>query len=289
MRHKDSLVRLHLKMLGGYISLLILFVVAASVVVFQNRKLEDTNRRYAENIKRRHLSERAFIQVFDLTLLDEQVAAWEEEQMAEYEKKETAVLCMFDSLKRQIPDTAQVRRVGEIRNLVAEKKDHLLAIHTDLDRLRDINALMKELMPEIVRRANRANERLTDEVSENLQENRHKTTGLRGLFKSRKKADEQTEWDNLRALSRARQQTDDILTSLASDIEASQERSTERLFTHMDTFIGRNRQLSGLPLSCLPSCSSGCCTVTLTSGTGTSCCSKRATNTTRNCSPCATT
>ena len=213
-------------------------------VTSETKKLNDTNRRYAENIGRRHLSEHAFLQLFDLTLLDEQVAAWEEEQMAEYEQKEAVVLCMFDSLRRQMPDTVQVQRVDEIRNLVAEKKDYLLAIHADLEQLRDINGLMKERVPEIIRRANRANERLSDEVRENLQTNRHKTTGLRGIFKNRKKADEQTERDNLRALSRAKQQTNSILALLASDIKQSQERGAEQLFGHMDTLMGRNRQLN---------------------------------------------
>ena len=164
--------------------------------------------------------------------------------MAEYEQKEAVVLCMFDSLRRQMPDTVQVQRVDEIRNLVAEKKDYLLAIHADLEQLRDINGLMKERVPEIIRRANRANERLSDEVRENLQTNRHKTTGLRGIFKNRKKADEQTERDNLRALSRAKQQTNSILALLASDIKQSQERGAEQLFGHMDTLMGRNRQLN---------------------------------------------
>ena len=244
MQEKDSLIYIHLKIIGGYFSLITIFVLGALFVTFETKKLNNTNRRYAENIERRHLSEHAFLQLFDLTLLDEQVAAWEEEQMAEYEQKETIVLCMFDSLRRQMPDTAQVRRVGEIRNLVAEKKNYLLAIHVDLEQLRDINGFMKERVPEIIRRANRANERLSDEVSENLQANRHKTTGLRGIFKNRKKADEQTERDNLRALNRAKQQTNSILSSLASDIRQSQERGAERLFAHMDTLIGRNRQLN---------------------------------------------
>ena len=244
MQEKDSLIYIHLKIIGGYFSLITIFVLGALFVTFETKKLNNTNRRYAENIERRHLSEHAFLQLFDLTLLDEQVAAWEEEQMAEYEQKETIVLCMFDSLRRQMPDTAQVRRVGEIRNLVAEKKNYLLAIHVDLEQLRDINGFMKERVPEIIRRANRANERLSDEVSENLQANRHKTTGLRGIFQNRKKADEQTERDNLRALNRAKQQTNSILSSLASDIKQSQERGAERLFAHMDTLIGRNRQLN---------------------------------------------
>ena len=224
--------------------LITIFVLGALFVTSETKKLNDTNRRYAENIGRRHLSEHAFLQLFDLTLLDEQVAAWEEEQMAEYEQKEAVVLCMFDSLRRQMPDTVQVQRVDEIRNLVAEKKDYLLAIHADLEQLRDINGLMKERVPEIIRRANRANERLSDEVRENLQTNRHKTTGLRGIFKNRKKADEQTERDNLRALSRAKQQINSILALLASDIKQSQERGAEQLFGHMDTLMGRNRQLN---------------------------------------------
>ena len=56
----------------------------------------------------------------------------------------------------------------EIKELVSEKKAYLLAIHDDLEQLRDVNGLMKQRMPEIIRQANKANQRLTDEVSENL-------------------------------------------------------------------------------------------------------------------------
>lgn len=244
MKHKDSLVRLHLKMLGGYLSLIILFVIASYIVVSESNKLEAMSRKYADNIERRHVSEQAFLQLFDLTLLDEQVAVWEERQVQEYEEREQAVLAMFDSLRSVMPDTAQVRRVAEIAALIKEKREHLLAIHADLMQLRDVSGLMKERMPDIIRRANRANERLTDEVSENLQENRHKTAGWRGIFKSKKKADAETDTENRRALNRAKRQTDEILSSLASDIERSQERSSQQLFAHMDDLIGRNRQLN---------------------------------------------
>ena len=244
MQEKDSLIYIHLKIIGGYFSLIAIFVLGALLVISETEKLNNTNRRYAENIERRHLSEHAFLQLFNLTLLDEQVAAWEEEQMTEYERRETVVLCMFDSLCLQMLDTTQIHRVDEIRSLVAEKKGYLLAIHTDLKQLRDVNGLMKQRMPEIIRQANRANEQLTDKVSENLQENRHKTAGWRGIFKSKKKADEVTDAENRQALDLAKHQTDEILSSLASDIEQSQERNAERLFAHMDTLVGRNHQLN---------------------------------------------
>ena len=244
MIHKDSLVRLHLKMLGGYLSLIILFVIASYIVIRGNHKLEDFSHIYTENIERRNLSEQAFLHLFDLTQLDGQVPVWNDSLMGEYETKEQMVLGMMDSLAAQVPDTAQARRVREIRNLVGEKKNYLLAIHNDLEQLRDVNGLMKQRMPEIIRQANRANEQLTDKVSENLQENRHKTAGWRGIFKSKKKADEVTDAENRQALDRAKHQTDEILSSLASDIEQSQERNAERLFSHMDTLVGRNHQLN---------------------------------------------
>lgn len=244
MIHKDSLVRLHLKMVGGYVSLIMVFIIASCIVISENRKQEENNRRYSENIQRRQLSEQMFLRLFDLTLLDEQINVWDDTHIREYEAKEKVVLNMLDSMMRAIPDTTQVRRVGEIKGLIGEKKEHLLAIHADLEQLRDINGLMRERMPEIIRRANRANEQLTEEVRENLQENRQRTAGLKGIFKSKKKADAETEADNREALSRAKKQTDRILSSLASDMELSQERNANRLFSHMDELIGKNRQLN---------------------------------------------
>lgn len=244
MRNKDSLTLLRLKMLGGYASLIFVFIIASCIIITKSGALEENSMKYKENIERRSLSERAFFQLFDLTQMDGQAAIMDAERMAIYEKKEKNVLGMLDSMILTIPDTAQVRRVREIKDLVREKKAYLIAVHEDLEQLRDVNGLMKQRMPEIIRQANRANQRLTDEVSENLKENRRKTTGLGGAFRSKKKANAETEASNLQALSRARQQTDKILASLASDIEQSQENSASQLFQHMNDLIRKGSLLN---------------------------------------------
>ena len=65
-----------------------------------------------------------------------------------------------------------------------------------------------------------------------------------GWLKSKKKADAETEADNERALSRARNQTDRILSSLASDIQESQEHSAELLFQHMGDLVRKETLLN---------------------------------------------
>lgn len=237
MKHIDSLTRLRLKIVGGYVSLIALFIVASVIVVCKSGNLEENSKRYSENIDRRALSEGAFLQLFDLTQLGGQAAILDSTKIAAYEKKEKRVMMTLDSMIMTIPDTAQVRRVKEIKQLVSEKKGYLLAIHQDLEQLRDVSGLMQQKMPQIIRQANRANQQLTDEVSENLKENRHKTTGMFGWLKSKKKANAKTEAENQQALNRARQQTDKILTSLATDIQQSQERSSDQLFQHMEDLV----------------------------------------------------
>lgn len=237
MKHIDSLTRLRLKIVGGYVSLIALFIIASVIVVCKSGYLEENSKRYRENIDRRALSEGAFLQLFDLTQLGGQAAILDSTKIAAYEKKEKRVMMTLDSMIMTIPDTAQVRRVKEIKQLVSEKKGYLLAIHQDLEQLRDVSGLMQQKMPQIIQQANRANQRLTDEVSENLKENRHKTTGMFGWLKSKKKANAKTEAENQQALNRARQQTDRILTSLATDIQQSQERSANQLFQHMEDLV----------------------------------------------------
>lgn len=237
MKNMDSLTRLRLKIVGGYVSLIALFIVASIIVVCKSGNLEENSKRYSENIDRRALSEGAFLQLFDLTQLGGQAAILDSTKIAAYEKKEKRVMMTLDSMIMTIPDTAQVRRVKEIKQLVSEKKGYLLAIHQDLEQLRDVSGLMQQKMPQIIRQANRANQQLTDEVSENLKENRHKTTGMFGWLKSKKKANAKTEAENQQALNRARQQTDRILTSLATDIQQSQERSANQLFQHMENLV----------------------------------------------------
>lgn len=244
MKQIDSLMRLRLKIVGGYVSLIALFIAASVIVVCKSGSLEENSKRYKENIDRRAFSEGAFLQLFDLTQLGGQAAIWDSTRIAAYEKKEKCVMMTLDSMIMTIPDTAQVRRVKEIKQLVSEKKGYLLAIHQDLEQLRDVSGLMQEKMPQIIQQANRANQRLTDEVSENLKENRHKTTGMFGWLKSKKKANAETEAENNRALHRAKQQTDRILTSLATDIQQSQERSANQLFQHMEDLVRKESLLN---------------------------------------------
>ena len=244
MKNMDSLTRLRLKIVGGYVSLIALFVAASVIVVCKSGGLEENSKRYKENIERRAFSEGAFLQLFDLTQLGGQAAIWDSTRFAAYEKKEKSVMMTLDSMIMTIPDTAQVRRVKEIKQLVTEKKGYLLAIHQDLERLRDVSGLMQEKMPQIIQQANSANQRLTDEVSENLKENRHKTTGMFGWLKSKKKANAETEVENNRALHRAKQHTDRILTSLATDIQQSQERSANQLFQHMEDLVRKESLLN---------------------------------------------
>ena len=244
MRNMSSLMRLRLKIIGGYVSLIGLFIIASVIVVCKSGSLEENSKRYKENIDRRAFSEGAFLQLFDLTQLGGQAAIWDSTRIAAYEKKEKRVMQTLDSMIMTIPDTAQVRRVKEIKQLVSEKKGYLLAIHQDLEQLRDVSGLMQQKMPQIIQQANRANQQLTDEVSENLKENRHKTTGMFGWLKSKKKANAETEAENNRALHRAKQQTDRILTSLATDIQQSQERSANQLFQHMEDLVRKESLLN---------------------------------------------
>ena len=244
MKHFDSLRWLRLKIVGGYISLIALFFAASVIVVCKSGGLEENSKRYKENIDRRAFSEGAFLQLLDLTQLGGQAAIWDSTRVAAYEKKEKCVMMTLDSMIMTIPDTAQVRRVKEIKQLVTEKKGYLLAIHQDLEQLRDVSGLMQQKMPQIIQQANRSNRQLTDEVSENLKENRHKTTGMFGWLKSKKKANAKTEAENQQALNRARQQTDRILTSLATDIQQSQERSANQLFQHMEDLVRKESLLN---------------------------------------------
>ena len=53
MRNKDSLTLLRLKMLGGYISLFIVFIIASCIIITKSGDLEANSMKYKENIDRR--------------------------------------------------------------------------------------------------------------------------------------------------------------------------------------------------------------------------------------------
>ena len=59
MKDMDSLTRLRLKTVGGYVSLMALFIIASVIVVCKSGNLEENSKRYSENIDRRALSRRS--------------------------------------------------------------------------------------------------------------------------------------------------------------------------------------------------------------------------------------
>ena len=82
MKDMDSLTRLRLKTVGGYVSLMALFIIASVIVVCKSGNLEENSKRYSENIDRRALSEGAFLQLFDLTQLGGQAAILDSTKIA---------------------------------------------------------------------------------------------------------------------------------------------------------------------------------------------------------------
>ena len=96
MKQIDSLTRLRLKIVGGYVSLMALFIIASVIVVCKSGNLEENSKKYSENIDRRALSEGAFLQLFDLTQLGGQAAILDSTKIAAYEKKEKRVMMDYD-------------------------------------------------------------------------------------------------------------------------------------------------------------------------------------------------
>ena len=82
MKDMDSLTRLRLKTVGGYVSLMALFIIASVIVICKSGNLEENSKRYSENIDRRALSEGAFLQLFDLTQLGGQAAILDSTKIA---------------------------------------------------------------------------------------------------------------------------------------------------------------------------------------------------------------
>lgn len=113
----NSLRSLKLKLITGYILLVILFGVALTLLAYERRKAEQTDRRIEELVEQRAETERILLDLLDLAFQGEQAVGWEPTDMEAYRNKSDSVGIALDHLRLQLVDSVQSRRIDRISRL----------------------------------------------------------------------------------------------------------------------------------------------------------------------------
>lgn len=189
----SSLLPLKLKIITGYVILVLLFVVLLMLTYRENERLsvlDKCSRKHNSTTKAgRGLS---LLQILDIALLSEQAIVWDKDDITTYGKKRNKVVSSLKGLQNQLPEGSQRRRISSILSLLSAKETRALAIVEDLKELRASNKLISERIPNIIQQTKQDKQKLAEQIKDNASKARKKS-GFLGLFHSKKKSRLQAE------------------------------------------------------------------------------------------------
>lgn len=240
----NSLRSLKLKLITGYILLVILFGVALTLLAYERRKAEQTDRRIEELVEQRAETERILLDLLDLAFQGEQAVGWEPTDMEAYRNKSDSVGIALDHLRLQLVDSVQSRRIDRISRLLDQKEKHLFAVMEDVQALREHCSLVQKRIPSAIRQTTQQSAVLSAQLQENIEEERRLTGGIKGLFRNKKKTQEQIDRKNDTLLRRTQNHQAGSLRALADEVAQTHAETTARLIAYVDSLTHRNAILN---------------------------------------------
>lgn len=233
-----------LKLVTGYILLVTLFVVVLSLIYCEHDNMEAISVQAKELSEQRRQTEQITIQLLDLSFQSEQMVGVREDDFEIYKCKRDSVVSSLEILRLRLNNPAQCARIDSVLFLLQAKEEHLFAILKNVRELRESYNLVQKRIPNIIRQTNYQSEDLSERLQENIEKGRKQTSGIKGLFRSKKKSREQIEQENEIILRNAQKRQSGTLRVLADEIAGTHKANTLRLISHVDSLTVRNTYLN---------------------------------------------
>lgn len=233
-----------LKLVTGYILLVTLFVVVLSLIYCEHDNMEAISVQAKELSEQRRQTEQITIQLLDLSFQSEQMVGVREDDFEIYKCKRDSVVSSLEILRLRLNNPAQCARIDSVLFLLQAEEEHLFAILNDVRELRESYDLVEKRIPDIIRQTNHQSEDLSERLQENIEKGRKQTSGIKGLFRSKKKSREQIEQENETILRNAQKRQSGTLRVLADEIAGTHKANTLRLISHVDSLTVRNTYLN---------------------------------------------
>lgn len=240
----SSLLSLKLKIITGYVTLVLLFLILLTFIYRENRQLSVIDKRAGNALAQREQVEAITLQILEIAQLSERVIAWNEKDITVYKKKQDKVTALLQELQKHMMDKSQRNRITSILALLSAKNTQTLAIVKDLKKLQTTHELLNRRMPDIIRQAKQDRRCLAEQIGDNYGKNEKKSGGFFGLFRNKKKNLSQTEIENEAILQNNQSRSDTLLRSLADEIRLTHDKQNKRLFARMDSLNKQSAYLN---------------------------------------------
>jgi signal transduction histidine kinase/DNA-binding response OmpR family regulator len=239
----SSLLPLKLKIIAGYVTLVLLFVVLLVLTYRENNRLSVIDKSSEIATTQQKQVETITVQILDIALLSEQAIVWDEHDITTYRKKRDKVVSLLKRLQNQLADGNQHHRITSILTLLSAKETQTLAIVEDLNELKTAHKLQNKQMRNIIQQTKQDKQKLAEQIKDNYVKGEKENKGFLGLFHSKKKSRLRAETANETILQRNQDSSSILFHSLTNEMQKVQKKKSERLLLHMDSLNRQNTHL----------------------------------------------
>ncbi|MDU1769169.1 MAG: ATP-binding protein [Bacteroides sp.] len=237
VQENNSHMALRLKIISGYVLLLVLLGVIVSLVWLEHWKMETLNSGELRACQKREAENRTFEKLLDFSFSDDILLLKDKNKLDEYRMKREMATDALNELKQYYQaGGVQHAQIDRVSSLLLEKEKLLLGAMSTLSDFLRTDSLIQQRIPVIISQ--------TAQQPEVTATTENKRGGLFGLFKKTEEKSAYARQREKRKQQSVSRRTTGELHSLQKEIHAQYTDSWNKLSAYSDSLQQRDRELN---------------------------------------------
>lgn len=238
MQINNSSVSLRLKIIVGYVSLLIFLIIIVSLVWLEHQKMEMLNSEELLIKQKREAVNRTFEKLLDFSFSDDFLLLRDKDKFNEYRMKREIATTALNGLKRYYPSDIQHAQIDTISLLLQEKEALLLGVMNTLSDLLHSDSLFQRRIPSVALQMH------TILLPDKPEKTGKRLSGFFGIFKKKEEKSVYAYQKEKTKQPSASQQITRELYSLQKEMSIQYTDYWNKLTTYSDSLQWRNTELN---------------------------------------------
>ena len=238
MQINNSSVSLRLKIIVGYVSLLIFLIIIVSLVWLEHQKMEMLNSEELLIKQKREAVNRTFEKLLDFSFSDDFLLLRDKDKFNEYRMKREIATTALNGLKRYYPSDIQHAQIDTISLLLQEKEALLLGVMNTLSDLLHSDSLFQRRIPSVALQMH------TILLPDKPEKTGKRLSGFFGIFKKKEEKSVYAYQKEKTKQPSASQQITRELYSLQKEMSIQYTDYWNKLTTYSDSLQCRNTELN---------------------------------------------
>ena len=238
MQINNSSVSLRLKIIVGYVLLLIFLTIIVSLMWLEHQKMEMLNSGELLIRQKREAVNRTFEKLLDFSFSDDFLLLRDRDKFNEYRMKREIATAALNGLKRYYPSDIQHAQIDTISLLLQEKEALLLGVMNTLSDLLHSDSLFQRRIPSVALQMH------TILLPDKPEKTGKRLSGFFGIFKKKEEKSVYAYQKEKTKQPSASQQITRELYSLQKEMYIQYTDYWNRLVTYSDSLQWRNTELN---------------------------------------------